>query len=300
MTGRRTSVGALALVLIAGAGGLPSAPAVAAPPQVSVDAASAAVGEWLTVTLTGWPAGNVQLEICGNRAARGSVDCAASEASQLHVPGADAVTSRLVLVEPPVACPCVVRARTVDAGGSGTGPVLPVTGSVPIDIVGSAAPLAPTVSGPARLHITDVTVVPTGWDWPALFGLSSEIRLDVDVRNDGPVDADELRLSLLSGRPGRPTVIVEPPGPASAPLATGAGRAIVVTAPVDFPVYGRYAVHGQLGTGVGGDGAVAFVVETERYPWGWPAVAAVLVVVLLLRQVIGLRRISRSPSGTER
>ena len=40
MTGRRTSVGALALVLIAGAGGLPSAPAVAAPPQVSVDAAA--------------------------------------------------------------------------------------------------------------------------------------------------------------------------------------------------------------------------------------------------------------------
>ncbi|MDG4764042.1 hypothetical protein O7632_07975 [Solwaraspora sp. WMMD406] len=296
----------LALVLLAGAAGLPSTPASAAQPQVRVDPATAAVGDRLTVTLTGWPAGNIQLDVCGNQADRGSLDCATLAAHHRHLAGPDPVTTSITVVAPPVACPCVVRARSLDpaATGAATGAVTgdPVTGVASLGIVGLVVPAAPVDPDPGQLRITGLTVRPAGWDWPALFALPSRLLVEVDLHNDGPATAVDPRLAVLVGRPGQATLIVEPP---QVPvLAAGERRAVRIAVPVDAPVYGRYAVHGQLDWAVGPGGhagipyagtPVVFVAETERYPWGWAALAGVLLLILLARQVVGLVRDRRQP-----
>ncbi|MFY1636333.1 hypothetical protein ACN27F_24175 [Solwaraspora sp. WMMB335] len=293
MTGRRTAGCALALVLLAGAASQPSAVARAAQPQVGVSPVTASVGQSVAVTLTGWPTGNVQLEICGNRARRGTLDCATAGASQLYLPGADPVSTRITVVAPPVACPCVIRVRTLGGGGVPTSAVGSaaaggVTGSAAVEIVGTDAPVAPADGGPARLRVTELAVVPADWDWPSLFALPSQLVIDLEVGNDGSADVSEARMSLLVGRPDRPTVIVD--APELAGLAAGQRRTVRIAVPLDAPVYGRYAVHGQIhgGAAEGIDTAtgVAFVAEAERYPWGWAAVAGILVLVLLLRQLI--------------
>ncbi|MFV2021325.1 hypothetical protein [Micromonospora sp. LOL_023] len=297
VTGRGTSACALALVLAASAGGLPSAAATATPPQTTVDPASAGVGQPLVVTLTGWPTGNVQLEICGNQARRGSVDCAAGAARQLYVPGPQPATGRLTLAAPPVACPCVIRSRLLDPGTPDSAAAAPVTSTVAIDITGLTAPVAPATTVPAQLRLENVTVAPADRDWSTLFALRGAVVLDVDVRNDGPSDINAPRLSLLTGRPEQATVIAD--APEIAPLPAGQRRTLRIVVPLDGPLYGRYVVHGQFQVGVPGTAAApgaAFVAEAEHYPWGWAAVAGGLILILLVRQFVGLARARRLSS----
>lgn len=317
MTGRRTVTGALALVLAVGAVGLVSVPATATPPQVTVEPTNATTGERLVVTLTGWPAGNVQLEICGNRARQGSVDCAAASARQLYVPGAEPVTSRIVAVAPPVACPCVIRAQTLDNGGGPAFAAGPVTGFTAVGILDNAAPVAPVEPDRLSLRITGLSMEPARQDWRSLFGLGDELLIDVTVQEDGSADADLLQLSVLVGRGEQATTIVDVPAPGarnppadavnadavnadavrSGAGSAGAGaRTVRIAVALDAPVYGRYTVHGQLHAGPPDDRAapgVSFIAEAERYPWGWPVVAGTFLLVLLLRQLIGLRREQR-------
>ncbi|WFE30425.1 hypothetical protein O7623_15095 [Solwaraspora sp. WMMD791] len=300
MTGRRTSACALALVLVAGAGGLPSAPATATAPQVTVAPAAGSVGASVTVTLTGWPTGIVQLEICGNQARRGALDCATGAARQLYVADPQPLAARLAVAAPPVACPCVVRARTltpeaVDEAVDEAATVA-VTGTAPIDLTDLTAPVAPTGPGRAGLRLAGLSVVPAARDWATLLALRGEIVIDIDLRNDGTVEAGEAQLSLLTGRPGRPTSVVEATD--VAPLPAGQGTTVRIVVPVDGPLYGRYAVQGRLTTmdTVGDTDAVVFEVQTERYPWGWAALAGMLILGLLVRQAVCWRRDRRPAS----
>ncbi|MFV2083996.1 hypothetical protein [Micromonospora sp. LOL_021] len=290
MTGRRTSACALALILAAGAGGLPSTPATATAPQVAVAPAAALVGATVTVTLAGWPTGTVQLEICGNQARRGALDCATGSARQLYVADRQPVSARLTVAAPPVACPCVVRARALAPPATDEVATVTVTGTAAIDVTDLAAPVAP--AGPDRtgLRLAGVSVAPAERNWPALFALRGEIRIDVDLRNDGTAEVGAAQLFLLTGRPGRATSVVE--GTDIASLPAGHATTVRIVVPIDGPLYGRYAVLGRLTPAemVGGSDAVEFEVRTERYPWGWAALAGLLILVLLVRQFVGWRR----------
>ena len=87
--------------------------------------------------------------------------------------------------------------------------------------------------------------------------------------------------------------------PELAPLPAGGSRTLRIVVPLDGPLYGRFAVHGQFQVGAPGDAAapgVAFVAEAERYPWGWAAVAGGLILILLVRQFVGLARDRRLSS----
>jgi len=289
VTGRRTSVCALALVLVAGAGGLPSAPATATAPQVAVAPADAPVGAPVSVTLTGWPTGTVQLEVCGNQARRGALDCATGSARQLYVADPQPVAAQLTVAAPPVACPCVVRARAL-APDTEDAVAVPVTGTAAIDVTDLTAPVAPAGPDRAGLRLAGVSVAPAERNWSALFALRGEIAIDVDLRNDGTAEVGAAQLSLLTGRPGRATSVVEATD--IAPLPAGQATTVRIVVPVDGPLYGRYAVLGRLTTAemVGGSAAMGFEVQTERYPWGWAALAGLLILVLLVRQFVGWRR----------
>ncbi|MDI5944197.1 hypothetical protein QLR68_39895, partial [Micromonospora sp. DH15] len=115
------------------------------------------VGQRVLVGLDGWPAGTVQVEVCGNAARRGALDCATGDATHAQVPPSGRARLPLLLAAPPVACPCVLRVRTPTGTAAATAD-LPLTG---VD----APPAAPGV--PAALALdalrADDRSGPGGW-----------------------------------------------------------------------------------------------------------------------------------------
>jgi hypothetical protein len=238
-----------------------SAPVTPAP-MLTVAPVTGPTGARFLVTLTGWPSGTVQLELCGNAARRGSLDCASAAAVQLYLPASGTGSAHLTVVPPPVGCPCVVRATSVTGGLVRTVPV--ASAGLP-----SAEPLAPEPV--AQLRVTELTIVADGGR-AAYFAFPGELLLRLTVRNDGAAPA-EPTLSLLVGRPDRVDTIVEPP-----PLGTidaGESRSYLLSVPLPAPVHGKYAVHGRI---VGGERPVEFVAETEHRPWGLIALAGLVLL----------------------
>ncbi|MER7420493.1 hypothetical protein ABT346_27555 [Micromonospora peucetia] len=248
----------------------PSSPPTSAPPTLRIagPAGTFRAGEQVLVALSGWPAGAVQIEVCGNEGRRGALDCATSRAGHGQVPSSGAVTIPVVLTAPPVACPCLVRART-PTGTTNATVVLPLTGvnALPAPASGGAPELV--VAG---LHAVDGSGVP-GW-----FGLPGELTVDLTLRNVGPIDAVDPPFSLLFGRPGRVHALVDAP-----PLGTiGAGqtREYRIRIPMDVATVGRHELHGRIEPP---GRPVAFAVEAARYPWGLLGLVAVSLVWLLAR-----------------
>ena len=93
--------------LVSGAG------AAAPEPTLVLGAAEGQIGDLVPVTLEHWPAGLVTLSVCGNNGGRGSQDCDLRSAFTLNMPPGGGMRARVVLVQPPTDCPCVIRASTV-------------------------------------------------------------------------------------------------------------------------------------------------------------------------------------------
>ncbi|WP_433493456.1 hypothetical protein ACQP26_17950 [Micromonospora sp. CA-248089] len=258
--------------------------AATARPTITVPSGPVAVGQRVTVTLRGWPAGPAHLTVCGNDARRGALDCANEHATTVQVAAGTAVAP-IVLDAPPVACPCVLRA------GQLTG-VAQVTAALPLSGV-TAAP-APAPATAPRLHLDELGVAGRS-PLRTWFGLPETLTVRVALRNAGPADVVEPPFTLLFGRPGRAQTIVAAP-----PLGTiGAGqtRTYEIPVPVDVAVLGKHELHGRVDVP---EQPVAFVVETSRHPWGLLGAAAVLVAApLVLRPSPSRRRgRHRTAAGT--
>ncbi|MEW2379659.1 hypothetical protein AB0883_26645 [Micromonospora sp. NPDC047812] len=261
------------------------APAAAPAPRIAVPAGTFRAGDQILVTLGGWPAGTVQIEVCGNGGRRGALDCATSRAGHGQVPASGALTLPVVLAAPPVGCPCLVRART-PTGGTRASVALPLTGV--------SAPPAPAPVGAAELVVaglraTDRSGVP-GW-----FGVPGDLTVDLALRNVGPTDAVDPPFSLLFGRPGRVHTLVDAP-----PLGTiGAGqtREYRIRVPTGATVVGRHELHGRIEPS---GGPVAFTVEAARYPWGLLGLVAVPLLWALARPARRPRRLRRAEVGSGR
>ncbi|MFV2114518.1 hypothetical protein ACFHW0_19570 [Micromonospora sp. LOL_025] len=263
-----------------------SAPAAApAAPRIAVPAGTFRAGAQIPVTLGGWPAGTVQIEVCGNGGRRGALDCATSRAGHGQVPSSGAVTLPVVLAAPPVGCPCLVRARTPTGG---------IRASVGLPLTGVSAPPAPAPVGAAELVVaglraTDRSGVP-GW-----FGVPGDLTVDLALRNVGPADAVDPPFSLLFGRPGRVHTLVDAP-----PLGTiGAGqtREYRIRVPTDATVVGRHELHGRIEPS---GRPVAFTVEAARYPWGLLGLVAVPLLWALARPGQRPRPVRREEVGSAR
>ncbi|MDG4830889.1 hypothetical protein O7627_16455 [Solwaraspora sp. WMMD1047] len=308
---------ATTLAAVSLAGPSPAAPLVAAPSPVSPSPAGnqitvadglVRVRDRIVVGLAGWPAGTVQLELCGNAARRGVRDCAVAAAVHVYVPPSGSATVQFTVPEPPVGCPCVLRASAV--GG-------PVAAAVPVRVSGITAPPAAEPGVPAGLRIAELRIAgPRGRDrLTGLFGLPTRITVELSVHNAGDTVVVPAT-TLLTGRPDRVTTIVGPPRLGAIPA--GATRTYLIDVPLGAPAVGRYAVHGQVGqpgaagggprTAPGGgpganvpagtgrtDTGAGFAAETSVYPWGLPALAALLLLARpagrALRRRIGWRRV---------
>ncbi|WP_396888863.1 hypothetical protein [Micromonospora reichwaldensis] len=244
-----------------------SAPA-AAPPRIAVPAGTFRVGDQILVTLVGWPAGTVQIEVCGNGGRRGALDCATSRAGHGQVPSSGAATLPVVLAAPPVGCPCLVRARTPTGG---------TRASVDLPLAGVSAPPAPAPVGAAGLVVAGLRAADRS-GVPGWFGVPGDLTVDLTLRNVGPTDAVDPPFALLFGRPGRVHTLVDAP-----PLGTiGAGqtREYRIRVPTDVTVVGPHELHGRIEPS---GGAVAFTVEAARYPWGLLGLVTVPLVWALAR-----------------
>lgn len=117
-------------------------------PRIHVDPGSARPGELVLVELSGWASTAATVTVCGNLALRGSTDCdvRAGQGVPLAATGGEG-SAQLAVAEPPVPCPCVVRASSGSHDEVAT---------VPLDIIG--APVAPVVrpSDPGPLFAVTV------------------------------------------------------------------------------------------------------------------------------------------------
>lgn len=272
--GRRWTVRLAAACLVAQA--LPASAAPAAEPALAVDRTTVRAGDRVQVRVAGWRPGNLALEVCGNEAVNGSIDCAVDAAANVPV-GADGIGGALVRVTvPPAPCPCVLRARAL-VGGTVRAIALAIQGA-PTRPAGSRA----TVTRPVTsVGITATRLGGGGSGWAALLGGPARRTLWVTVRNTGAAPVPDARLSVVAGRPGEPTTIVV--APPVGLLAPGEQRTVQVPITFGTPTWGRYTVRAEAS---GGEQPAVGYAHTSSYPWG-------LFVLLALAGGLGLHRLVR-------
>lgn len=127
-------IGALVLVI-----GAAPAGSQAIGPSVGLEKVSVVPGERILVSLHGFRASAVIVTVCGNAAARGSVDCGVQAGRGVPLTSDGAQQVYLAVAAPPMPCPCVVQAATTQQDE---------VASTPIDIVGH--PVAAVVRSPDR------------------------------------------------------------------------------------------------------------------------------------------------------
>ncbi|QFG22381.1 hypothetical protein [Actinomadura sp. WMMB 499] len=262
----------------------PAAHAAPAEPRIALDRETVDPGDRVTVELTGWPAGNVLVELCGNGARRGTVDCAVGASAGTFVRAGTAAKVVLTAAKPPVGCPCVIAVRPVTGGEPRTAPIA-VTG-VPT-LPATEAPA--TGSAPTRRLTATKVEVTGGGVGPGWLAGSADRTLRVTLRNNGTAALTDPALTLTAGRGEQPARVID--APPLGTLAPGAERTYAVPVTLDAPAFGRYTIRGEI---AGLDEPIAFTAEAASYPWGLPILGALLVPVPL---ITARRRAARSAAA---
>jgi hypothetical protein len=248
-----------------------------AAPSATVSPQTIAVGGVIQVTGVGWQPGSlVVVEVCGNRAVRGSLDCVAA-GRQTDIDRQGALRTSLTVSTPPSPCPCVVAVSAVPG---------PDRAVLPLQIAGAPetpSPKSSAPSAPAPRLVVDAELEGSG-PWSAWFGASGKRTLVLTVRNTGTAPAD-MRLAVAAGAGDTRDVAIGVDDPGR--LEPGASRALRIPIQFDPLAFGRQTVSGEIAA----PGAVApFKVRTSVYPWGLLVVALVLVLLLVL---LALRKVRR-------
>jgi hypothetical protein len=234
--------------------------------SVELDRDEVKIGQTVTVRLSGWPSGNVSVELCGNEGRRGSADCAVTSSATTHVNAQGGGSVLLNIVKPPVGCPCVVSARPVGGGTPRT---------VPITVKGAgtltAAERAQASSQTPSLTVTRVALE-GGGPVTAWLGGSAERTFVYTVRNDGQVAVTDAPVTIMSGRSPDPTGLVT--APAMGTLNPGEERTFRVPVRFGAPALGDYQVTGRI---EGLPREIVFTAETSSYPWAWPLLGLLFV-----------------------
>jgi hypothetical protein len=236
---------------------------------ISLSAGSAVPGTQIFVTGQGFPAHSVvRLAICGNAAARGSVDCDQESSATLAPSDQGSFRIPLPVVAPPAPCPCVVQATSIA-----------IDGPVNVPFIVSGVPTAAV----QQLVISEVPLKVvasrlTGWGpITAWFGAAPQRMLVLTLRNPSAESLDIPPFTLTRGGKANADTIVRTVSLG----ALGAGETQTYRIPVRFDVvsHGQLSVAGEVG--VPGRSAT-FVAGTKAFPWGLVAVLIVVVQLVLL------------------
>lgn len=249
---------------------------------VALDRPSVAVGDVVTVELSGWPAGVAQVELCGNAALRATADCDPLGATATRVDADGIGVARVTVGHPPVPCPCVVR-----VGQTGTGAIT----SVPIEIAGLVVDGDVGASGTGSVDaVRRIEVVATSVERDegnsALFGIDARRRVTVTIRNAGTVVLSGVTVTgTLSGWGASSQPVA---GPAPLTIEPGSERQVSIAVDLPGPAFGDYRFAGRID---GGDEPVEFSIATSHMPWG---LLNGVLVVIAAAAVIAARRSRRS------
>lgn len=248
-------------------------PVVAAEPALAADRTAAKAGDQVLVRVAGWAPGNLLLEVCGNEAANGSVDCAVGSSVNVPVQPDGTGAAVLPITRPPAPCPCVLRARALVGGAMRAVPLV-------IHGVASRPPGQPaTARQSTRLGITATRWGDAGPGWVALFAGPARHTLRVTVRNTGAAPVRQPRLSVVAGRTGQPTAIVVVPPLGG--LEPGQQRTVDIPVTFGAPTWGAYTARVEVS---GAAQPVVGYAHTTSYPW-------VLLIVVSLGGALAVRRL---------
>ncbi|MDX6740284.1 hypothetical protein [Actinocorallia sp. A-T 12471] len=240
---------------------------------VEIDRQEVSPGQTVTVRLSGWPSGNVSVELCGNEGRRGTADCAVASSATTFVGPQGSATALLTVAKPPVGCPCVVSVRPVGGGQART---------VPITVKGvktlSESQRAEVDAAVPSLTVTSISLE-GGGPSAAWFGGPADRTLVYTVKNDGDLPVSDAPVSIAVGRAPDPTGIVA--APALGTIEPGASKTFRVPVKLSGPAFGSYQIRGEI---EGQAREIVFTAETSSYPWVWPFLLLVLVAAPGLRR----------------
>lgn len=238
----------------------------ASQPTVTLSTASLVPGQFVTVEARGWSAGTViQLQLCGQNAIDGSVDCAQDAALTVAPgPGGD-VTGQLLAELPPEPCPCVVLVQTLPGVFSET---------IPVAVAGAAIkPVqpkpVPTLAVGAR--VTGGTTI------GSFFGFGSKRTLVLTIRNSAIAGDAYPVVSAGWGRSSKGLSTIS--APAFSALAPGHSVTVRLSFNLQPFSFGSYTVRGTV---AGGVRPSHFRTSTSTVPWGLILAGVVLLQAFLL------------------
>jgi hypothetical protein len=281
-----------------------SAAAVSVPPAAAatgqlprLEATPSSVQPGGTVTVGAYdlaPLSEYQIQVCGNAGFGGSADCTLASTITAATSESGHFIVVLVVLRPPMPCPCVVQATIL----RGTGGLTEQQVSTPITIIGvpTATPVPPPVTGtPSGLVVDRADLAGTA-TWAEWFGGPPQRTLVLRLRDAGANPIPSTPFLLRAGPAGHPTQIVS--APVVPPLYPG--QAITYRVPITFPAlaHGNYVVVGNLGNA---GQTVTFTATTPLMPWGIVILVAMVVLValgLVVRRVVRRRRERRTRGRT--
>ncbi len=258
-------------------------------PIVSVDRTSVAAGEVVRVSGVNWPPNaTLSLEICGNMAAAGSIDCDRSATTSVIVNGSGFFAANVTANRPPSPCPCVVQAWSLTTSDEATTSIA-IAGvpELPGAPVGTVLPVA------SFLTVDDATLNGSG-PWTSWFGLAPRRTLQFTLHNSAEFSIDPPALVLTAGHGDEPTGYVPSVDPE--PLEPGESRTITVPIEFDPVSFGRLVVRGEI---QGLATPIVFRASTRSDPWGLIALAIVAIQLVLVLIRNGVRRRVRARDARE-
>ena len=139
------------------------------------------------------------------------------------------------------------------------------------------APVGTVVPIASFLSIDDAKLSGSG-PWSSWFGFAPKRTLEFTIHNTGNVAIDPLPIVVTAGHGDNPTGYVPSVDPET--LAPGESRTIAVPIEFDAFSFGTLAVRGEM-TGL--HVPLVFHATAKSYPWGFIALAVVVVQMILLR-----------------
>jgi hypothetical protein len=248
-------------------------------PRLTVSATKGSPGGTVTVNGYGLAKSAVfTVQICGDDARGGSVDCALASARTVTSSATGWIVVVLPVVKPPAPCPCVISTLSTD---------LTTTLARPFRVVGArVAPLTPLAGPPPGPTLVLQSATLRGsTSRSSWFGGSAHQTLILSVSNTGaqPVSAPPVVLTI-DPMVGSSQSLASP---ALGELPAHSSRTYDIPVRIGAISAGHYRVKGSLGFA---GNQVAFAATTDVVPWGLLAVVALVAQLGLLAARNRLRR----------
>ncbi|HEY1443471.1 MAG TPA: neocarzinostatin apoprotein domain-containing protein [Acidimicrobiales bacterium] len=252
--------------------------AASAKPSLSLAPATAASGQTVQVSGSGFPARSLfQVQVCGQNATHGSADCAGVASATIEADTSGNLSVPLTVVVPPTACPCVVAAFSVTTALAVTTPIsIPGASTTPAPASPPTVPLSHLVV--AKSELAGSTPV------AAWFGFPATRTLDLTLTNTGAAPATSLH--LIADLDSTPVLNTHLP-----PVGPGETKTYEVSVTIPALSVGNMNLNGHIFIGDGQQ--ASFKVPVTIWPVGLLLVAIVLVQMILL----AVRNIMRRRHG---